>query len=450
MEVQLQDLLKRDNGKVSELLQVERELGRVRGDIEQMQGELKLYDFQVQYATVTINVQEKNLNEAAAYLLKETDDFSLFATNVETAFQQSRQAADTFKAHVLVANLNHNSGSDVTALLVVSVPPDQIELFLAGVKTLGRVDTFTRQTQRVARDGGDTDQPADLTRTEKDNVLVNLNIRSDDESRKQVALTVVASQVDQALDQAKTATLASPGAAIISSSLNKTPEGEATAQLHVRVPGKNYPALLDAFRALGRTSSFSLQRDDNAGPNGADDEAPVIIALALTNDETPLQQTAVSIVSTDIDVRAQQLKKDALASGVEVKASSFERQPDGTETAQMDFMLPLSNYPAFIEKLKMLGRVESLSVQRQDRPDQPQTDGGAPAEVTLVLHNETALVPDDHGLWATLRQTFGQGAAALLDSVRLIGVIVAFVIPWLLALVFVAWIGRRVYVSRRK
>ena len=35
MEAQLQDLLKRENGKVADLLAVERELGRVRGEIEQ-------------------------------------------------------------------------------------------------------------------------------------------------------------------------------------------------------------------------------------------------------------------------------------------------------------------------------------------------------------------------------------------------------------------------------
>src|SRR5471030_2907227 len=95
METQLQDLLKHANSKVSDLLQVERELGRVRGEIEQMQGQLKLYDFQVQYATVTMQVREKDLNQAAAYLLKEQDEFSLFATE-EGTFQKARQSADDF------------------------------------------------------------------------------------------------------------------------------------------------------------------------------------------------------------------------------------------------------------------------------------------------------------------------------------------------------------------
>ena len=205
MEAQLQELLKHENSKVSDLLQVERELGRVRGDIEQMQGQLKLYDFQVQYATVTMQMSEKDLNQTAAYLLKEQDEFSLFATDVEGTFQKARATADQFKTQVLVANLVHNSGSDVAAELTVMVAPDQIESFLAQVRGLGRVANFTRQTQRVAKDGGDDQNPADQTLTEKDKVQVHLSIRSDDETRKQVALTIVTKAVDAALDQAKTA-----------------------------------------------------------------------------------------------------------------------------------------------------------------------------------------------------------------------------------------------------
>jgi hypothetical protein len=450
MEEQLQDLLKHANSKVSDLLQVERELGRVRGDIEQMQGQLKLYDFQVEYATVTMNVREKDMNQAAAYLLKEQDDFSLFATDVEATFQKARQAADEFKAQVLVANLVHNSGSDVAAELTVMVAPDQIESFLAEIRGLGRVANFTRQTQRVAKDGGDSDQPADQTRTEKDKVQVHLSIRSDDETRKQVALTVVAKAVDDALEQAKTAALANAGVEILSSSLNKTPQGQSTAQLTVRVPGKDYSSVIAAFNALGRAASLSIQRNDNSGPGASGDDAPVIVSLSLTDEDTPLQATEISVIASDVDQQAQQIKKDAAAAGVEVKASSFERQPNGMELAQMTFRLPMSKYPSFVESVKALGKVESLSISRDDRPDQTVTDDTAPVEIALQMHNQAEIVPDNSGLWATLRQTFGDGAAALFGSVRVIGVAVAFLIPWAITLVILAWIGRRIYVSRKK
>jgi hypothetical protein len=449
METQLQDLLKHANSKVSDLLQVERELGRVRGDIEQMQGQLKLYDFQVQYATVTMQIHEKDLNEAAAYLLKEQDDFSLFSTNVEATFEKARAVADQFKAQVLTADLNHNSGSDVSAELVVMVAPDQIEPFLDQVRALGRVANFTRQTQRVARDGGDSDHPADQTLTEKDKVQVHLAIRSDDDSRKQVALTVVAKAVDDVLDQAKTAALAQAGVEILSSSLNKAPQGESTAQLSVRVPGHDYDAVIAAFEKLGRTASLSIQRQDNSGPGANGDDAPVIISLSLTDNDTPLQETEMSVVATDVDAQAQEIKRDAAGAGVEVKASSFERQPDGTEIAQMVFRLPMSKYPAFVETLKKLGRVESLSVRRDDRPDQTRTDETAPAEISLQLHNQGEIVPDNSGLWATLRQTFGEGAAALFGSVRVIGVLIAFAAPWVFTLILAAWIGRRIYIARK-
>ena len=450
METQLQDLLKHENSKVSDLLQVERELARGRGDIEQMQGALKLYDFQVQYATVTMQVREKDLNQAAAYLLKEQDEFSLFATNVEETFQKARETAENFKAQILAANLNHNSGSDVSAELTVMVAPEQIEPFLTQVRGLGRVANFTRQTQRVAKDGGDSDQPADETLTDKDKVQVHVTIRSDDESRKQVALTVVTPAVDGALEQAKTAALAQAGAEILSSSLNKTPQGQSTAQLSVRVPGKEYSALIDAFHALGRTASLSIQRNDNSGPGANGDDAPVIVSLALTDEEAPLQETEMSVLASGVDSQAQQIKQDAAAAGVVVKASSFQRQPDGTEMAQMTFRLPMSSYPAFVERLKKSGKVESLTVNRQDRPDQARADGTAPVEISLRLHNQGDIVADNNGLWATLRATFGEGTAALFGSVRVIGVLAAFLAPWVFATGLLAWVGRRIYVWRRK
>jgi hypothetical protein len=248
---------------------------------------------------------------------------------------------------VLSANLDHNSGSDISATLSISVPPDQIEGFLAQVKTLGRLDNFTRQTERVANDGGDSDAPADETKTEKDRVMVSLTIHADD----------------------------------------------ATAQ----------------------------------------------------------EQTQLSVVTgDDVDAQAQEAKQDAAKAGAAVTASSFARETDGTETADLSFRLPLGQVTAFTGTLKSLGRVESLSIHRDDQPGAAPAGADAPADVSLHLHNEAAIVADDTGLWPTLRQTFGEGITAFLGSVQTIGVVMAFLLPWLVALVLAAWMGRRVYVMRKR
>ena len=57
---------------------------------------------------------------------------------------------------------------------------------------------------------------------------------------------------------------------------------------------------------------------------------------------------------------------------------------------------------------------------------------------------------DNDGLWATLRKTFGEGLSALFGSIRVIGVVIAFLVPWVFTLVLLAWIGRRIYVWRKK
>src|ERR1700759_1620129 len=86
MEQRMGDMLKNKTGKVSDLLQVEKELGRVREDIEKMQGELKFIDAQVQFATVTITLAEKDMNTPAAFLLKERAQLALFTSDVEQIY----------------------------------------------------------------------------------------------------------------------------------------------------------------------------------------------------------------------------------------------------------------------------------------------------------------------------------------------------------------------------
>jgi hypothetical protein len=103
-----------------------------------------------------------------------------------------------------------------------------------------------------------------------------------------------------------------------------------------------------------------------------------------------------------------------------------------------------------VKNLTGLGKVETLSVHRDDRPDQANAEDSAPAEINLQLHNQRDIVGDNSGWGTTLRQTFGAGADALFASVRMIGVIVAFVAPWLFTLALLAWVGRRIYVWKRR
>jgi len=57
-EARLRELLANNTGKLSEVLQVERELSRVIGQIESMEGEKRYYDRQVALSTIVLTVYE--------------------------------------------------------------------------------------------------------------------------------------------------------------------------------------------------------------------------------------------------------------------------------------------------------------------------------------------------------------------------------------------------------
>src|SRR5207237_9627845 len=95
IEQRLIEILKTKSKAVADLLEVEKELGRVREEIETMQGELKFMDSQVAFATVTITLAEKNMNIPAAFLLKERAQLALYAAEVEKPYNEVKALAST-------------------------------------------------------------------------------------------------------------------------------------------------------------------------------------------------------------------------------------------------------------------------------------------------------------------------------------------------------------------
>ncbi len=58
-EIRLQDILRNRTGKVSDVLEVEQEIARVRGEIEAMESERKTLEHRVDFATVTLSLLEE-------------------------------------------------------------------------------------------------------------------------------------------------------------------------------------------------------------------------------------------------------------------------------------------------------------------------------------------------------------------------------------------------------
>ena len=345
MEQRLIEMLKTKTGKVSDLLQVEKELGRVREEIEKMQGELKYWDSQVQFATVTVTLAEKDMEEPAAFLIKERSQLALYAPNVEKIYNDIKALASQ-KVQITNAQLNRDYSGHVSATISMLIAPEESDGVIARVKSLGRVENFQTQTERIAQGG-------------------------------------------------------SPAAA-----------GSENAKI------KRHKVELN-------------------------------ITISREEQEQAFQQTSLRIRTSSVDEKARDLRTVAEKQGGRVRSSTFSRDPDGRELANVWLRVPMKNYPALMQSLDSLGKVENVTVQRQDRTGTQIDEANAPADISIQVYSQGNIVSHQSGPLATLRRTLAQSAGAIMWSARMIGVAIAFLAPWVIAIVVIVWIAKRVVRARR-
>ncbi len=342
MEQRLVDMMKTKTGKVSDLLQVEKELGRVREEIEKMQGELKYWDSQVQFATVTISLVEKDMEEPAAFLIKERSQLALYAPDVEKIYNDIKALASS-KVQITNAQLNRDYSGRISATMSMLIAPEESEAVIGRVKSFGRVENFQTQTERIAQGGTGMAKDA---KTKRDKVELNITISREEQ-------------------------------------------------------------------------------------------------------EQAFQQTSLRIRTSSVDEKARDLRTLAEKQGGRVRSSTFTRDPDRRELANIWLRVPMKNYSALMQSLHFLGKVEDVSVHRQDRTGTQIDEANAPADISIQVYSQGNIVSSETGLFATLRRTLTQSASAIMWSLRMIGVAVAFLAPWVIAIVFIVWFVKRIARARQ-
>jgi hypothetical protein len=244
-------------------------------------------------------------------------------------------------------------------------------------------------------------------------------------------------------------------AQISSSTLDRDSSGEATARLTLLIVPEEADALIDRIKGMGRVQNYNEQTDRIAqggtgmaeGARVERDKVQLSITISRNEQEPALQTTSLRILTSGVSEKVSRLKENAAKSGAEVRSSSFNRNPDGQEVAFVTLRVAMKNYAALMSSFDQLGKVKDVSVSREDRRGVINEET-APADISIQVYSQPNIVSDETGLFATIRNTLAQGAAALMWSLRMIGVALAFFAPWVLALAAVVWAWRRIARAR--
>src|SRR5207302_6790724 len=278
MEQRLINMLKTKTGKVSDLLQVEKELGRVREDIEKMQGELKYWDSQVQFATVTISLAEKDMQEPAAFLIKERAQLSLYAPDVEKVYNDIKALASP-KVQITNAQLNRDYSGRISATLSMLIAPEESDAVIGRTKGFGRVENFQTQTERIAQGGSGMSENA---KTKRDKVELNMTISREEQEQplQQTSLRIRTSSVDEKAKELR-ALAEKQGGRVRNSTFNRDPDGREVANVWLRVPMKSYLSVMQSLNSLGKVENVSVQRQDRTGAQIDEANAPADISIQV-------------------------------------------------------------------------------------------------------------------------------------------------------------------------
>jgi len=220
-------------------------------------------------------------------------------------------------------------------------------------------------------------------------------------------------------------------------------------------------SVISRIKGLGRVENFQTQTERIAqggspavaGSENAKtkrDKVELNITISREEQEQAFQQTSLRIRTSSVDEKAKELGGVVEKQGGRVRNSTFNRDPDGREFANVSIRVPMKNYLALMQSLNALGKVENVSVQRQDRTGTQIDEANAPADVSIQIYSHGNIVSHDSGLLATLRRTLAQSAGAIMWSLRMIGVAIAFLAPWVIALIAIVWIAKRLIRARRK
>lgn len=430
VEDRLVELIKNGKGQIKDLLAVEKELGEWRTRIERLEGELRYLSNQVALSTLTLTLTEKDIATPATAVLTEALSATLEAADVAVARDRASAAVLVAGGRVIESELRQatiDRQPVVLARLVAEIPQDATPKLLESLGGMGVVSNLNIE-RRQSTQG----TPSAETKIEKKLSRITLSLLTPDamQPKRTTNVDIAVADVAAAMQTLRN-TLESVEGRLTSVATSEDPDVQrASARLRIELPENRSDEALQKVRSLGQALGVSVSEAAGDASNISARKHAIVLVLtpAVSLPPRTVTQVAVQLRSPE-EVAAATARLETVLAAAGARVLESKGETSGVESASRLLVveLPASSADTVLTAARSAGRVLSEnSSQNASAPTGPM----ARARIQLNLTTTPQLVPEDRGLWSTVRSALSTGLLGLLWSLQMVLVGVCLLLPW--------------------
>jgi hypothetical protein len=364
---------------------------------------------------------------------RRTTNTSLAANDVDAAYTAIIATVKSNGGRVVTSTLDRGDPVKATGTLILEIPPDKLSTALATLHAQGDVLNINQAENPDTQNS--TESKAGLT--------VKLFSMAAVGARESVEQTIAAADVPSSY-QAILSAAAVTHSRVATAALKEQDRQNITADIELDVPRAAASEMDKAITAAGGTISRTATR---AADNDNTVDSKVHLKLSISSaDHLPAREkTALQMEVTDADKSAASAQAAAITAGGRVlKSTVFKDQGKDTAAVLLDF--PLDKYPDLLQQIRSQGTVRGIDASRD-----PQAPTGpmAHAQIYVEFRTADAIVADQTGPWASVRQGLSTSINGLLWSLRWVVVGLCLIGPWA-AILWIGWKVRNRMRGRRE
>lgn len=372
---------KKKNAKMSEIIEVQRELGKVREEIEKMVGSLRVMDNLIDFGTIYLTLAERTRTVPSGTLSVEVRDA------LEADKGLDRIAGELGGQ---VASRTSSKRGDGTTMVnaVVKAPMPKFGQLIDALKGLGvRVDREEVRGYDLAAIA--EDEGAKQVMASASVVLFEPSMQKPGGSARIEVETV----------EGAAAALAAILKTVDGSQVSRTESregGAASATFVVRTSRARFNDLALALPMIGSVKEKQLVGADAGKVEGPAAKVACDLTLFVYERERQTPGGSVQISTTNLKDSDDKLAALIRSAEAQVQSHVENRQPGGTSSAQYQLAIRRGKFQAFVDGLVVVGRPDNKQIQGLE----PGEVRGAAAEVmctlTLNINERRAPVPSAH------------------------------------------------------